>query len=73
MENLDTAAAVLKALGGIEQVAQLTGRTYNAVSNWRVLGSFPANTYLILQSALNAQGQTAPATLWRMERAEAAQ
>lgn len=74
MVKLSTAAEVIDNLGGIAEVARLTRRTYNAVSNWRVLGSFPANTFLVLNAALKERGYTASPSLWRMvcEPSEAA-
>lgn len=72
MTELTTTAAVIDELGGIAEVAKLTGRKYNAVSNWRVLGSFPSNTYLILNGELCERGHSAPLHLFRMVQ-EAAQ
>jgi hypothetical protein len=65
-EPLHTANAVVVALGGTRAVAELTGRSDPAVSNWRKADSFPANTYLLLKAALEAKGVTAPDTLWGM-------
>lgn len=71
--ELHSTAAVMDALGGTKQVAELTGRTYAAAFNWRSQKNFPANTFQVLRLALSAQGMTAPASLWRMtEQAEQA-
>lgn len=64
--ELHSTAAVMDALGGTKQVAELTGRTYAAAFNWRSQKTFPANTFNILQSALKAQNLSAPPSLWRM-------
>jgi hypothetical protein len=65
-EPLNTTNAVVKALGGTRAVAELTGRSDPAVSNWRKANSFPANTYLVLKSALAEKNITAPDSLWGM-------
>jgi hypothetical protein len=70
MHELSTSADVIEKLGGIAEVAKLTGRKYNAVFNWRVLGSFPASTFLLLNAALADRGLTASPTLWRMVAAQ---
>ena len=66
MAHLTTSGEVMDVLGGNSSVARLTASSQNRVSNWRVKGRFPANTYLALQSALTAVGHTAPAELWGM-------
>lgn len=67
--KLSTVKAVVEALGGKPAVAALTGRSWNAVWNWEDRGSFPTNTHLIMQVALEAQSQCAPAKLWGMPEA----
>jgi hypothetical protein len=58
---------VIEALGGNAAVAALTGRWPGAVSNWRSLEHFPANTYVIMRDALLALGHEAPPDwLWDM-------
>ena len=58
---------VIEALGGNAAVAALTGRWPGAVSNWRNLEHFPANTYVIMRDALLALGHEAPPDwLWDM-------
>jgi hypothetical protein len=66
MKSIQTAAEVVKALGGIKATAALTGRKYNAAANWPVFGHFPSNTYVALTEALNRAGYRAPPTLWKM-------
>lgn len=67
--ELSTTAEVMDVLGGNQAVADLTGRKYNAASNWRGFDSFPANTYLVMTVALREKGCTAPASLWSMATA----
>jgi hypothetical protein len=64
--QLTSATEIIDKLGGNPKVAEMTGRTSAAVSNWRAFNSFPANTFLILTSALDDRGFTAPVSLWRM-------
>ncbi len=67
-----TVAEAIEALGGTKAVADLLGRRPQAVSNWRSQG-FPANSYLALTKALKKAGWTAPASLWGMKDADAAE
>jgi hypothetical protein len=62
-----TTSAVITALGGSVAVAALTGRSRNAVAQWRRFKTFPANTYLTLSAALRDRGLDAPAWLWGQE------
>ena len=64
--ELCTTVAVMDALGGTRAVADLTGREYGAAFNWRGFETFPPDTYLVMTQALEAQGKTAPPSLWRM-------
>ena len=66
MEELTSAPLVMEKLGGIAGVAELTGNKYSTASNWKYLGSFPAETFVVMTEALKAKGHTAPASLWRM-------
>ena len=67
LEILETTTDVIDALGGNRPVAELTGRTAPAVSNWRKFGVFPANTFVILADALEKRGKSAPSALWGMK------
>ena len=68
MDELRTTLDVIIALGGNQAVADLTGSTNKAVSNWRRPNeTFPSNTYVSLLAALHAIGKTAPASLWNMK------
>ena len=60
------ASAIIDLLGGNGPVAKLNRTTTSAVSNWRAKGSFPANTFLIFETALAKHNKTAPVSLWRM-------
>ena len=72
MRELTTARDVVAELGGLEAVAKLTARKYSAVSNWpsKSFNKFPANTFLVMQKALEQKGCTAPISLWNMVPAE---
>jgi hypothetical protein len=63
--RFETAAEVCKALG-ISEIAEMTRRQYTAAHNWKAIGSFPPNTYVVMQAALKARSYAAPAYLWRM-------
>jgi hypothetical protein len=70
--ELDTADAVVTALGGNPAVAALVGDVKpSAVSNWRRSRGFPPRTYTVLTDALAARGLQAPASLWKMTEAKA--
>jgi len=73
--ELRTADEVMDALGGNAGVAELTGSTRKAVSNWRSFNGFPAKFYLVMTAALAGKGKRAPAALWGMSEpvSEAAQ
>lgn len=65
-EILQTADQVFEALGGTQRVAQITGSKLSRVGNWKLIKSFPSNTYVVMQKALRERGKIAPASLWRM-------
>ena len=69
MVELRSTSEVMDVLGGNGAVAEMTGRTAKAVSNWRKFSSFPSNTFVILKSALALKGQIAPDALWSMTEA----
>lgn len=64
--DLRTTAEVMDALGGVGDVAALTGRTYAAAFNWKGFVKFPADTFVVMQDALRAAGCAAPPSLWGM-------
>jgi hypothetical protein len=68
MRELKTAAEVFEALGGIAGVAKIAGTSYNAASNWKSFNRFPARTFLLIQSELDALGLRADPALWGMEK-----
>ena len=63
---LQTSGEVIDALGGTAELAASLGRSMTVISNWRTAGSFPANTYLVLNGMLSKAGASAPAHLWKM-------
>lgn len=65
MEPLASTSAVIDALGGTAAVARLTGRSMQAVSNWRERGFFTAPSFEPITKALAEQGLRAAPALWR--------
>ncbi len=64
-QALTSASEVIDALGGTTATSRLTGRKgLTPVSNWRVTGRLPADTFLVLKAELQARGYTAPPALW---------
>lgn len=57
---------VFERLGGIQAVADLTGRKYKAAWMWIYLDKFPTDTYLIIKGALSNKGLKAKDALWGM-------
>lgn len=72
MDTISQTSSVIDALDGTKAVAQLTGRSPQAVSNWRRRQTFPPETFLVLTGALTLRGKAAPATLWGMDSGRAA-
>jgi hypothetical protein len=62
--NVTTIEVVIAALGGVAGVTRLTGRSPQAVANWRALGRFAANLFLLMNSELESQGLSADPALW---------
>lgn len=73
MRELQTAKDVIDVIGGTGATARLNGRKSNHVVNWRNAGRFPADTYLVMKQQIEAQGFTAPASLWGIREPESAQ
>lgn len=69
---LETADAVIKALGGNAGLGELTGARSSRVSNWRAFGKFPSDMFLLMNDALSQRGHTAPAALWGMQESVSA-
>jgi hypothetical protein len=63
---LTSAKQVFLELGGIAEVARLTGSNYSAAANWSHENKFPARTYITLQRELARKECTAPDELWGM-------
>lgn len=66
MADLHTTSEVIDALGGVNTVATMTGRKYNAAWNWKTFEHFPSDTYVVMVEALKVRGHQAPSSLWRM-------
>lgn len=71
MVQLKTTSDVMDILGGNTIVAEITGRSAQAVSNWRKFSTFPSNTFVILKAALAVKGYIAPDSLWGMTEVSA--
>lgn len=67
MPVLETVDSVIEALGGSMAVVRLTGRSRQAVTNWRAAGAFSSATFLVMTTALAATGRRASPRLWRMD------
>lgn len=62
------AAEIVEILGGVEEVAKLTGAQPGSVRwNWlNCYGAFPASTYVVMITELRKRGYDAPPWLWKM-------
>lgn len=69
LKVLETADAVIDALGGSTAAATLAGRGAKVAhaSNWRAAGRMPPRTVLIFRVRLAELGMTAPAALWGVD------
>ena len=67
MRKLATYDDVIKKLGGVHDVAELTKRIPQAVFNWRSRGRFPTTLYFVMVEELERRGYTASRHLWRFE------
>jgi hypothetical protein len=68
LARVNTADEVIELLGDVEGLAELASTTTNAVYNWKSGGKFPADTYLLIQDALETLGKIAPDDLWPMRQ-----
>lgn len=67
MDNeLQTASAVIDALGGTGATARLTGCKIQAVSNWRRTGRLPSALFVLMDEALRQRGKSASISAWGM-------
>ena len=68
MEVLKNVDAVIDALGGNTSVSKLFGYWPSAVANWRTAKLFPADTYLLFETALASLDPPLSASpeLWKM-------
>lgn len=64
---LETADAVIDAVGGTFAAARISGRPAQQVSNWRRNGTFSPGTYLNFQRALADRQLRAKPSLWRID------
>ena len=68
MTKLKTAYDIIAALGGNAPVAHMTGRKYNAVSNWGAGNFLPSDTFELMNAELKAIGCVADRkpNIWNM-------
>jgi hypothetical protein len=64
MKRLRTADQVIKRLGGLDKVADMTVTELKSAYNWPRCGAFPSATHDVMTRALKRRGYTAPAALW---------
>lgn len=71
LELLQTTDDVIDALGGNAEVGALCGRPAKVVWGWRKASRsrFPAETYIVITTALARTGKRAPAQLWGIAEA----
>ena len=69
MEIIRSADKVLDVLGGNKAVKELFGFVPSAIANWRALGRFPPETFLVFTVELSKRGLAATPELWRMRKA----
>lgn len=55
---------VIEVLGGVSQVAAISGYRAKAVWNWTDGRKLPSKTFLILSAALAEKGYDAPPSFW---------
>jgi hypothetical protein len=63
--TLRTPQEVIDLLGGTAAVAKMTGRSAQAVSNWRSRG-LPSEMFLVMSKALEAKNINADPSLWNI-------
>ena len=67
--SLQSFDEIVDALGGVKEVARLTGSTSVQVCHWRTrYGVFPAEQYLNISKALVVRGYGAPTHLFKFDR-----
>lgn len=66
-EPIGTVAAVIDALGGVEDAATIMEEAAGTVMQWRQRGSFPARLYRKHTAILTWLGLAADPALWKQE------
>lgn len=69
---LNSPEQVIDALGGTKAVSALTGKSMQAVSNWRARG-VPAEMFLVLESALTRSGLSCDPAVFGIRRPDCAE
>ena len=68
MQIIQSADAVISALGGVHRVATIFGVVPGAVYNWRRDGVLPARTFPLCMEELSKRGMFAPPKLWTVHQ-----
>lgn len=64
LQSAETVDDVIRAIGSPADLAALTGRTVQAVSNWKADNKLPSWSYLVLSQHLESIGWQASPSLW---------
>jgi hypothetical protein len=62
--HLTTTRDVLKALGGVKAVMELTKTKRSRAANWVYKDTFPQRFHFFMTRELEKRGHTAPPELW---------
>jgi hypothetical protein len=65
--QLNTFEGIVKRIGGVKAVADVTNRSTNSVFNWRAKGFFPPHIYFLIDDELRRQGYTAARWLFQFD------
>jgi hypothetical protein len=66
-KTLNTFAAVMRELGGVSGVCEITKRSPQSVCNWRARGFFPAVLVDVIRHELKTSGYEVAPELFRLE------
>jgi hypothetical protein len=61
---LNSPRAIIKAVGGHKEAAQIAKRSEQVAINWKRFKTLPASTYLQFTEALAERGLSAPPWIW---------
>jgi hypothetical protein len=64
LRRLITARSIIAVIGGNQEVAALTKRKSQHVTNWKTTGRLPPDTFLIMSATLARKGYQASPKIW---------